>query len=57
MSTMPARNRTFNLLLQALLEEIRTRKLSDWEKRRRMFEIWEQCYGDLPENRRPKRRK
>ena len=53
MSSMAARNRTYNILLHAYLEEIRATKPSDEEKRRRMREIWEQCFGDLPKARRP----
>ena len=55
MSTMPQRNRLYNLLLHAYLDELRVRvtKPSDEEKRQRMREIWEQCYGDMPKTRRP----
>ena len=55
MSTMAARNRTYKVLLHAYLEEIRVMKPSDVEKRHRMFEIWESCYGDLPPERKPRR--
>ena len=56
MSTMPQRNRTYKVLLHAYLEEIRVMKPPMAERRQRMQEIWEQCYGDLPENRKPKRK-
>ena len=54
MSTMAARNRLYSQLLRIHLDEIRGRKPSDEEKRRRMWEIYEQCYGDLPKKRQPR---